>query len=134
VDSDLQTLYSGVSAMADYTGNRNLGALYRDPNGYIYWFNTDQIPLFTFPVAGDTGTSGRNSFSGPSYFNIDCVLYKNFAIREKSSLQFRVEAFNVLNHTQFGLPNTKLSNPFFGIITSTQGTPRALRLALKLQF
>jgi hypothetical protein len=134
VNSGLQTLYGGVSALADYSGNRNLGFIYRAIDGTIWWFNTDQTPLFTYPVAGDTGTSGRNSFTGPPYFNIDCLLYKNFAIREKSSLQFRIEAFNVLNHTHFANPDANLSDALFGRIVSTQGTPRAIRLALKLQF
>jgi hypothetical protein len=134
VDSGLQTLYSGVPALADYSGDRNLGFLYRATDGSIWWFNTDQIPLFTYPGAGGTGTSGRNGFSGPSYFNIDCLFYKNFAVREKSSMQFRIEAFNILNHTHFGLPVTSLSDSLFGRIVSTQGNPRAIRLALRFQF
>jgi hypothetical protein len=134
VGSGLQTLYGGVQALADYSGSRNLGALYRDPNGGIYWLNTDQTPLFTYPVAGETGTSGRNSFVGPSYFNIDCLLYKNFPVREKGDVQFRIEAFNVFNHTHFGLPETNLPDALFGRIVATQGTPRSIRLSLKYQF
>jgi hypothetical protein len=45
-----------------------------------------------------------------------------------------MEAFNVFNNTHFGLPNTTMGNPNFGIIRSTQGAPRSIQLALQLGF
>ena len=58
------------------------------------------------------GNASRNSIVGPSLFNLDFSVYKNFAIRkisESSSLQFRAEFFNILNHANFAPPL-----PFFG--------------------
>jgi hypothetical protein len=58
------------------------------------------------------GNAARNSIVGPSLFNLDFSVYKNFAIRkisESSSLQFRAEFFNILNHANFAPPL-----PFFG--------------------
>jgi hypothetical protein len=49
-------------------------------------------------------------------------------------VQFRWEAFNVLNHPAWGLPNTNLSSPQFGQITSTNGTMRQMQFALKYVF
>jgi hypothetical protein len=58
------------------------------------------------------GNAARNSIVGPSLFNLDFSVYKNFAIRkisESSSLQFRAEFFNILNHANSAPPL-----PFFG--------------------
>jgi len=58
------------------------------------------------------GNAGRNSIVGPSLFNLDFSVYKNFAMRkisESSNLQFRAEFFNILNHANFAPPL-----PFFG--------------------
>jgi hypothetical protein len=48
--------------------------------------------------------------------------------------QFRFEAFNLLNATHLGLPNTGLTNINFGRILFTDGDPRILQLSLKLAF
>ena len=64
---------------------------------------------------------------------VDLSLVKNTAIRERATVQFRVEAFNVLNHTNFGLPDNFIGSPTFGQILSA-GNPRRLQLGLKLLF
>jgi hypothetical protein len=61
-------------------------------------------------------------------------MHKNFYLSEKRYVQFRAEAYNVFNNTHFGLPNNNIDDPNFGVISSTQGSPRALQLALRLQF
>lgn len=66
---------------------------------------------------------GRNSFRGPNYFDVDMALYKNFKIAERVSLGIGAQAFNVLNHPNFGLPDSGLGDPTFGQITSMTGTP-----------
>ena len=54
--------------------------------------------------------------------------------KEGHALQFRWEAFNLLNHPVWGLPNTTLSSPQFGRITSTNGSMRQMQFALKYTF
>jgi hypothetical protein len=53
---------------------------------------------------------------------------------EKSSLQFRAELFNALNHPQFANPDTTFGSPTFGVISSTAVNARVGQLALKLAF
>jgi hypothetical protein len=56
---------------------------------------------FVAPRGLTFGNAGRNFFNNPSRLNFDVALLKRFAIREGSALEFRAEAFNVFNHTQF---------------------------------
>jgi hypothetical protein len=58
---------------------------------------------FRIPSPGDDGM-GRNLFRSPGFWNLDLGLQKIFQIREKAKLQFRAEAFNVLNHANFDNP------------------------------
>lgn len=137
VVSGLQTQYSGVASYADLDeangGSRGMGRIYHGL-GKVYWFDTAQAALFTHPKAGNVGTSGRNSFTGPPYRNLDVMIHKRFSVRENQFLQIRAEAYNVLNNTHFGLPIRDMLDNDFGIITRTLGTPRTLQVALRYQF
>ena len=67
------------------------------------------------------GNAGRNSIYGPSLFNFDFSMYKNFLVpkvSESFKVQFRAEFFNVLNHANFGPPL-----PFFGASTAQLFNP-----------
>jgi carboxypeptidase family protein/TonB-dependent receptor-like protein len=57
------------------------------------------------PVGLTFGNAGRNSLSNPNRTNLDMAIYKHFAINEHANFEFRAEAFNVFNHTQFGYIN-----------------------------
>jgi len=89
---------------------------------------------FSTPSAGDPfGDMGRNAFRAPDFDQWDCSIDKNFHIRESARLQFRAEFFNVLNHTNFGLPDTKTTDAAFGTIRATFPS-RQGQFALKLVF
>jgi hypothetical protein len=66
--------------------------------------------MFVAPRGLTFGNAGRNVLNNPSRLNFDMSLLKHFPIREGSDLEFRVEAFNVFNHTQFRLYNPDLGN------------------------
>ena len=68
-----------------------------------------------------------------SFEQWDLAANKSFRIREAISLQFRSEFFNVLNHTNFGLPNAVSTNAAFGQIRTTYPS-RQIQFALKLMF
>jgi hypothetical protein len=66
---------------------------------------------------------GRNAFRGPNYFDVDAALYKNFRIAENVTFGLGAQAFNVMNHPNFGLPDSGFGDPTFGQITGMTGTP-----------
>jgi hypothetical protein len=94
------------------------------------WFNTS---AFAIPPYGTFGNSGRNTVEGQRMATVDLSLVKNTTIRERATVQFRVEAFNALNRTNFGLPDNFIGSPTFGQILSA-GNPRRVQLGLKLMF
>jgi hypothetical protein len=82
------------------------------------------------------GTIPRNAFRGPFQQNWDLGLAKHFHLLERHSLEFRVDAFNVLNHPSFRQPSfVGITSPStFGQINSTVNTPRLLQLNVQYSF
>lgn len=123
------------------TGISNLGFLGNDrPNlvGQVKlnnptperWFNT---AAFRLPPFGSFGNSGRNIADGPSFNNVNFSLLKNTAIKEKLTVQFRTEFFNLFNRPNFGLPDNFVGSPSFGRILSAD-SPRRIQFGVKLLF
>lgn len=96
--------------------------------------------------AGRFGTLERNSLRSPYLSNLNLGLTKNFNFTERTKIQFRVEAFNITNSRQLGVPNTDIGNfnPAvpdnlsrfdFGTISSTRGfSNRQIQLGVRLEF
>ena len=94
---------------------------------------------FSVPPQGTFGNVGRDSFIGPKLVNFDTSLFKKISINERYSLQFRAEAFNLLNVVNFGEPNIVVFSgsdisSTAGVITATATTSRQIQFALKLLF
>ncbi len=129
----LQAPHPGVSGMfgdrPDVVGNPNAGA----PHTVSQWVARSAFRRLD-PVAnaGQFGDEQRNSVDGPAFGSLDASLDKNFALGEKTKLQFRAEAFNVTNHVNLITPVDDINSPVFGQITEAQA-PRVLQFALKLQ-
>lgn len=96
-------------------------------NGH-YWFDTS---CFAKPKPNYFGNSSPNIITGPGINNWDIGTGKLIDLREAMALQFRADAFNVFNHTQFLNPDSNMSDTNFGRIT-TVGPSRELQLSLKL--
>jgi hypothetical protein len=98
----------------------------------VRWFNTS---VFTQPPAYSLGNVGRTlpDARNPGIQNFDLSLFKIISLTEALKLQFRAEAFNVLNHTQFNGPNAAFGSTMFGVISLAK-SPRTVQLALKLNF
>ena len=92
------------------------------------------------PLAGTFGNLGRNTLVGPGIANVDTGIEKSFKIRERANAVFRAEFFNVINHANFGLPNTSVltatgaPNPIAGSITTIVGNARQVQFGLKINF
>jgi hypothetical protein len=87
----------------------------------------------TPPASAPFGDLGRNAFRAPNFTQWDCSVDKSFLFGEKARLQFRSEFFNLLNHTNFGIPDSKTSDAAFGTIRNTYPS-RQIQFALKLIF
>jgi len=103
---------AGVGSYPDVVGNPRSHL----PNG-ITRFNPQSVgPLIYDPAAfvaprGLTfGDAGRNFLNNPHRLDFDMSLFKNFKVSEASNLEFRLEGFNVFNHTQFRIFNPNIGN------------------------
>jgi hypothetical protein len=87
-------------------------------------------PSMFAPAANGTptgfGTSGRNSFYGPRFWDVDLSLTKDIRIKEHVILSLGAQAFNLFNHANFDQPVGDLSNPLFGSSIATVGPPTSL--------
>jgi hypothetical protein len=101
---------------------------------------------FALPVSPDGtfhfGDLGRNVIIGPGFTNVDLSLIKRTPLGPNARLELRLEAFNVLNHPNFGQPGriAAVGSTSFGVITTTRfptgdsGSARQIQLAAKVLF
>ena len=141
---------------ADFTGNDIFNQRANlvpgcNPNSGFHksiteWFNT---ACFTAPLYTQFGNSGRNILTNPGINNWDMNIGKTFKLTERVAFQFRAEAFNAFNHTQYGLDLTNPSvgpgqNPVstnvsstgaqaFGVVTNARAS-RVVQLGGKIIF
>jgi hypothetical protein len=133
-------------------GNPNAGVC---PNGAAVgtvscWFNPS---AFAVPPAGQFGNAGRNILRGPAFAQFDASLHKDFVIAERRKITVGVEAYNLFNHPNFGVPSNTQSPLTFGgngdavfkdatgnfadnagQILTTVGTARQIQLAGRFTF
>ena len=156
--SGIATIQSGAALTIAFTNSTNVFGISQDraqlsgtcSNGNLvssgslqsnlsHYFNAS---CFTSaPVVGADGigtafgNSGTGIMDGPGQANLDFALIKTITLgrhADPSRLQFRMEFFNALNHSQFANPDTNFSSPTFGIISSTSVNSRVGQLAIKL--
>jgi hypothetical protein len=95
------------------------------------WLNP---AAYKVPELGKFGDSGVGSARGPGFYNIDASLDKNFDLGGSRYLTLRVEAFNLLNHPNLGLPVRDISSGQFGQILGTANAARVVEFAAKFVF
>jgi len=91
-------------------------------------------PIFTDAGLDNIGNDGRNTYWGPSFYNMDLSVQKTFAIWEKVGIKARADAFNAVNHINPGNPQTNVLSA--GTITGEAPGPgpRYLELSVKVTF
>jgi hypothetical protein len=94
------------------------------------------VAAFSVPAAYTYGNVARLSswLRAPSYGDLDLAIDRTFRLTERFHLQFRAEAFNLLNQTVFGLPNTSIGSSAAGVISTITNNSRQMQFALKLVF
>jgi hypothetical protein len=102
------------------------------------WLN---LAAFSTPANGTWGNAGRDLLRAPGHWQINAALEKRVPIRERTTVSFRAEAFNILNVAQYGNPVVNASTATYGLIQSSfsttptgSGTPREIELGLRLDF
>lgn len=126
--------------------NRVLGesVLVSNP-GFNQYFNPraftvpPTVPDFRGAAVRTYGNAGRNILRGPSSRNLDLSVFKSFRTTDKTSLQFRAEAFNLSNTPTFELPGARtpaltVGDATFGRLSSSQTVGRQLQFGLKFLF
>jgi len=133
-DTEVSTLIT-IDGRNAYRPNQSGPAVasnkvYKPALGGIEYLNSAS---FTTPLANAPfGNSPRDAVYGYAFWQLDTGLTKDFQLTERAHLQFRAEAFNLTNKTNFGDPNTELGTTF-GIINSALPA-RELQFAGKIVF
>ena len=91
-------------------------------------------PSTLLAPVGTDGRVSRNSFRTDRIVSVDAAVSRTLSIREATSLQLRVEAFNLFNRTNFGVPIRILESPGFGRAFDVQLPQRSLRVSMKVVF
>lgn len=107
------------------------GNLSRSQQSIHEWFD---LPCFTNPPLYTFGNAGRNILIGPGLETWDFGLDKNFQIAGRFGMQFRAEAFNLLNHANFGIPSNSIGAPNAGTVTSVITNAREIQLAARFHW
>jgi hypothetical protein len=126
-----------LDSPAAYSGNANaISGSLNEVNGNIQFFADPTAALASFRNVQNGEVGARNILRGPSFWNLDLGLQKNFRLPwEGTRLQIRADAFNVFNHNVFGLPSANInSRTTFGQITTTASAPRELQFAIRFDF
>ena len=149
-NADVQSLL--ITERPDLVGNPYAGVC---PNGVRVgtpscWYNPS---AFAVPRTGHFGNAGRNILRGPAFAQFDPALHKEFAITERRKITIGVEAYNLFNHPNLGVPSNTQS-PFSlggsgdaifkdgrgnfaanaGQILTTAGTARQIQLTGRFTF
>jgi hypothetical protein len=138
------TVYSGtytLSSVVQSTANCNscssgMGSPFLDAgSGLIWFYDQSTRAKFSAPAAGQLGSSQRNGFTGPRYFELDASFLKRIPVNERISAELRADVTNLTNTVSFGAPTADISSSIFGRInaTTTSGS-RKIQLGLKIKF
>jgi hypothetical protein len=127
-----------VSGIAqDFRGANNyrpnvVGDVYGDKSSVTAYLSKTNVVIPTDP-SQPFGNAGRNTVRAPFYVSMDFVAAKELPVYKRTRLQFRLEAFNLLDRANFRAPNTNRSSAAYGTITSTWDA-RQLQLGVKFLF
>ncbi len=94
------------------------------------WFRPE---AFEMPAPLTFGNAGRNVLAGPGFASLDLAIVRSLRITESATAELRIEAFNLANRTNFGLPERTFGQPTFGR-TLSAGQARQIQAGLRFSF
>lgn len=135
VFSGANTVSSVVQSTADCNGcTRDLGKLVVE-SGRNFWFDAAARALFSPTAPGSIGSTGRNFFLEPAYFQTDASLSKQFGITDRVRFDLRLDVRNLTNTPDFAAPTAVLNSTIFGRINgSINNASRRMQLSGKISF
>ena len=89
---------------------------------------------FAQPALGTFGNEVRNSIKGPMFWTSNLALSKVIPFSSTQNVEVRLEAFNLLNHFNWGAPGVNFNAATFGRIQSIAGEPRIMQFGIKYGF
>jgi hypothetical protein len=101
------------------------------PRSIAQWFNTN---AFALPTLYTFGNEAKNTLRGPSYVDLDFSVQRAFPVSGSKRFLLRMEAGNIFNHPNFGLPTATYLGSNFGRIRSTEGNPRTMQAVFRFEF
>jgi hypothetical protein len=123
VGNDRPNLVPGVNPYAEVKFHKGTGEAnreYLNPAAFAQvTANCTSTTTGACPALGTYGNISRNAFRGPKYFAMDAQISRIFPIHENLAMDFRLEAFNVLNHPNFSTADAKLTDSTFGQVSAT---------------
>ena len=120
---------AGPGTYADIVGNPKSSIPATQPGSPPFLYNP---AAFANPQGLTFGNSGRNSLRNPRTTNFDMALFKHFKLSERASFEFRVESFNIFNHTQWNGVNNDEGSP--GNFLQPSGAHRARTMQFGAKF
>jgi hypothetical protein len=121
-------------ARAANAGTPGAVALTQLPDGTTQY----GVPVLQNSLPGTQGNQGARMLRLPARWFFDAAIFKTFRLSETKSLQFRIDANNILNHPNPGEPNFNVGSADFGRVTATKvslpTSPRAFQAKLRLSF
>jgi hypothetical protein len=127
VTSGIDSAFSGINIQRPNKVNDDFYARTRTLTTY---FNRG---AFAQAAPGTLGNLTRNAVEGPAYWNIDLGISRLIPMGTRR-IELRVESFNILNHFNWGNPNTNFNSGQFGRITTQAGAPRIMQFGIKYDF
>jgi hypothetical protein len=128
------TLLSGRDNAFNGMANQRVNQVSDDVYGAKTLNNYLNPQAFAQPAAGAFGNSPRNSIKGPGFWKVDLALSRLVSLAATRNIELRLEAFNLFNTFNWGLPNNNFASGTFGRITSLTGDPRIMQFGIKYGF
>jgi hypothetical protein len=128
----VNSLNNGGFQLPNRTGS---GAVPANQRSYLHWFNTSlgaADSAFQVPALYQYGNSGFDVLRGPGLATADAAISRSFRLRESLRLETRIAATNLLNHTNFALPDRYLGVESSGVISHTVTPARQLQLVIRV--